>query len=648
MSISIKDPEVVVQGLQNLLESELSTLILKPLFQKIYRCEVGSASKIRGSDNDLIIHKCDELGDPSTICVQVRRISAQLTGQYGLNEQKLVSHLSGIKRQGVTCSVTGSKLKVAKVILVTPFVMDPGQTCEHFKALSIAIRAHDIRLMDGRELAALIIKHFPELLHHVVDKCYLINHSIRSTLDNATLLNTLNLSDEHHEMERYCPVSVTPGAKYLAAPVQSAQTSVDYAKSVDVYNSPIVLDNEGPEYDIEHILKSGENIAVLGEAGSGKTTNLKHYAAKLLDSDNDKLVIFTTLNNVAACAESLNSRSILDGLVGYLGQLKSQVSVAALAEHFTHYRTVVILDSIDEAIVEHEWVIKSLVAFSESFPKCQIITSSRYSIAGLSDIPFFHLSILPFDQQQKTDFFKKWFIDDSEKAEVVLQHLAQNPKLSTIVSNPLSATILCVLCQNDVPLPKSEAALYKKRIEMLAGVYDHYRGIKRTVTEPAFLIDVARVIAFGMHIRKRSSFDKSFALSVCLNFFTDPQQLPHVKQAIEELISPTEILVPSLQGGYDFGHLRIQEFLASEELINRRNVNYKELIKDRWWGETFVLMSQHAREIESVVNEVCAAGFVGKVKPLLMKMIEARSTREREIFTKRVNRSYGYESGSYY
>lgn len=648
MSVSVQKSEVVIKGLQNLLESELSKLILKPLFKKIYRAEVAPAAKSNDSDNDLIIHKWDELGDPSIICVQVRRISTQLGAQYGLNEQKLVSHLSGIKRQGVHCDVTGGKLKVDKVILVTPFVMDAGKTGEHFKALSIAIRAHDIRLIDGHELAGLITKHLPELLHLFVDKCYLINQSIKHTLDNETLYSALNLTPAEQLEHRYSPVSVTPGGKYLVEQLPSQKTCADYVKTPSVYNTPVNFLDENVRCDIEEIFDSGENIAVLGEAGSGKTTNLKHYAAKLLDGNSDKLVIFTTLNKVASCAEVLNSRSILDGLVGYLSELKSSVSVGALTEHLTHHRSVVILDSIDEAIVEHEWVISAMVAFSESFPKCQMITSSRYSVEGLTDMPFFHLSILPFDEEQKRLFFQKWFAKMPEKAQTVLEHLQNNPTLSQIVANPLSATILCVLCQNDVPLPRSEAALYKKRMEMLAGVYDHYRGIKRTALEPGFLLDVARVIAFGMHIRKRSSFDKQFAVSVCLNFFTEPHQVPLIQQAIEELISPTEIIVPSVHGGYDFGHLRIQEFLASEELINRRNVNYKELINDRWWGETFVLMSQHAREIESVVNEVCAAGYVGKVKPLLMKMIAARSTREKEIFTKRVNQSHRYESGGYY
>ncbi len=648
MSVIYNTSDDVLKGLQNLLENELSTKILKPLLQKIYRCNVASMAKAGGSDNDLIVHKVDELGDPCTISVQVRRLSQQFGFEYGRNEQKLVRHLSAIRRKGVVCDVTGSRLKVHKVILVTPFAIDRNVESGYFKALNIAVRTHNIRLIDGTELAELIHKHCSELLGLLVDKCYLINQSIRQTLDKDLLMSTTKMAIEQHGVDRYCPVSVAPRGRYLNSETLLCSMARDYANEPSLQHKPFHLDDETARYDIEPLLDSGENVALLGEAGSGKSTALKRYAYKLLSKQTDKLVIFTSLYRVALCAESLNSCSILDGLVGYLAQIDSQVSVAALSAHLSRYPTVVILDSIDEAIVEHPWVINGLVAFSQSFGHCQIITSSRFSVDGLSDIPFFHLSILPFDAAQKRLFFDQWFAEDTDKAEQILTHLAENPKLDEIVANPLSATILCVLCTNQVPLPKTEAALYKKRIEMLAGVYDAYRGVRRTSCEPSFLMDVARVIAFGMHIRKRSSFDKAFALSICLKFYTDPNQLAHIKRAIDELISPTEIITPALNGGYNFGHLRVQEFLASEELINRRNVNYKELIKDKWWDETFVLMSQHAREIESIVNEVCNSGYVGKVKPLLMKMIASRSKLEKEVFTKRVNQSFNYEHGGFY
>jgi predicted NACHT family NTPase len=647
VTLKIEDPQVIVNGLQNLMVSELGQTILRPLFQKIYDCQVEFVAGSCQKGSDLIVHKSDELGDPATLCVQVRRISPDDTPANRQSEQKLINQMAQLHQQGVISNVIGGTLKVAKIILVTPFLIEKRLTDSNLEALSNAIKTHNVRLVDGLELANLIIKHHPELLYKFVEKCYLIKQSVRNTLNNEMLLKAFNLENAQANEDGYCEISVIPGGKYNLEHFGKL-TSADYLKQVNVRNTQLNLPLRTLDCSIEDLFDSGENIAVLGDAGSGKTTNLQHYASKLLDSDTDKLVIYTTLNKIAACADALSSQSILDGMVGYLLEISTKISISALSDHFTQQPSVVILDSVDEAIVEFDWVIEALIAFSQSFPLCQIITSSRYSVEKLSDIPFFHLSILPLNDSQKNQFVKKWFAKDTIKADEVINHLAQNPQLSEIVTNPLSATILCVLCQNNIPLPKSEAALYKKRIEMLCGLFDHYKGIKRTKIEPDILMDVARVIAFGMHIRKRSNFDKSFALQVCLNFFTDPQQTPMIKAAVEALISPCEVIVPSIHGDYDFGHLRFQEFLASEELVNRRNISLKELLKDNWWDETFVLLSQHAREIESVVNQVCETGNIIQKRPLLMKMFSSRSSREREIFTKRVNQSQFHNYAKHY
>lgn len=386
------------------------------------------------------------------------------------------------------------------------------------------------------------------------------------------------------------------------------------------------------KFNIEDLIMSGKNILLLGEAGSGKTTNLKNFTKKKKDNIIENLIVFTSL---AKLYKDFDEEKLSDKLISYIKSLGSNAERRKVQEHLNFKGTTIFLDSIDEAIPNHPSVVNDIANFSINFPSSQIITSSRFTIDEVSDLGFSQISLLKFSREQKNNFFSNWFHETPEKAELVMEHLDKNINLSEVVSNPLAATILASLCEKNVPLPTNEAQLYKKRFELLCGSFDDVKGIKRMKSDPDDLMNASQLIAFKLHQKKLRVISRTKAISVLEQAGFEPKGVT-VEKIVDELIFPAEILNVDLDGNYDFGHLRYQEYLASKELQQQYSIVLKKIVCDTWWHDSLVLLSQDTRNIERFVFDAQSHGYVTKAS-ILKKMLSNRSKQEQGKLNKIIN-----------
>ncbi|WP_170960640.1 NACHT domain-containing protein [Vibrio lentus] len=377
---------------------------------------------------------------------------------------------------------------------------------------------------------------------------------------------------------------------------------------------------------ITDVFDSGLNVVVLGDAGSGKTTNLQVYTKTLLESSNENLVIYLTLNDLASYTSKSDDRCLVKGIWHYLAELRvNNFSFQSLKDHLKTQNVRLILDSIDEAIVQHDWIISALHEFSTIYNNCQVITSSRFTVSDLHSLGFVSISLLPFDREQKKEFFVKWFSEKPELVLDILRHLDDHPELDKVITNPLSATIMASLQDSSVPLPNTEASLYKKRFELLSGLFDKFKGVNRMVSSPDIILQSSRELAYYMHEQNCRELSQEAIVS----FLTDSLHCEvQGNKVFLELISPCEILLINPNGKYGFGHLRFQEYLASEQLVNLRKVRWDKILVSPWWHDVFLLYSQHAYEIEWLVDYATNNEMAKKTHKLLRKMISYRSSEK--------------------
>ena len=526
-----------------------------------------------------------------------------------------------------------------KSIVTDSFFVDkyPNVTSNEFNDFiksgftAIEVGGHRSKLLkEIAEIDELLIKRDELLKKNSINRgdksSILATFNIR--VNNINVINAV--ASKMTEMQGFTNVSSINIRDYLnlSSSIERCHLILDQYKEVFHQEEFPV---SGINISISDAFDTALNIIVLGEAGSGKTTNLQYHAKRLYNNPHhDGLVIYMTLNELASLSSENDNQCIISGLKKYFDKIGlSRYSEQQITSLLISKRNPLLLDSIDEAISQYGWIISLLKEFSTKHTKCQIITSSRYTVSEISELGFTCISLLPFNHQQKKNFFDKWFSATPEKSAAIIAHLNKNSALDRIITNPLSATIMAILQDNNVPLPKTESSLYKKRFELLSGLFDRFKGVNRMSLQPETLLSAARLLAFQMHKKKVRSTSKDSIISFFNENLLPESQEPSIKYAemvVQELISPSEILLLNNDGRYSFGHLRFQEFLASEQLVHVRSLQLEKLLTDPWWNDVFILYSQHAHDITWIIDDSCKHGYSSSVHKLLKQMLDQTTT----------------------
>jgi hypothetical protein len=470
------------------------------------------------------------------------------------------------------------------------------------------------------------------------------NRKIADTLDNSKIPITLyskNISEFLNEKQKN--ILENP-PKNIRECYQTLKLTSDLARLYNLIKEfPNIFTEEKmnshihiarPEITLETLFQTNLNIAVIGDAGSGKTTSLQMYTRQLLEKNDDRFVVYIPLVELGSYSD-INSINIVDSLVLYLNSLNIQITKKELLVYLNQGTSVLLLDSIDEGIAVYPDIIDSLSNFIKAFPRCQVITSSRAIPLQNITTPFHQISLLPFNKNQLFLFIKKWFGTDSSAPNKISTHLNKHDNLYKVVTNPLSATILCVLYENGISLPKSEASLFNTRLELLSGKFDREKGLKRLVNPSNIIIEAAKIIGFFVHKKRKRKITIQEIITTL-----EKNRIGECKKDRIDIIQDfliSEIMIHVTNNELSFGHLRFQEFLAAEELKNRRSIQIDRLLKDPWWHGPILMYSQTAREVDWIFNHVIRNGYTKSVLPILKAILKERSETENEVLSQRIH-----------
>lgn len=402
---------------------------------------------------------------------------------------------------------------------------------------------------------------------------------------------------------------------------------------------------------IRSVFSTGIHCAVFGEAGAGKSTTLRIFAESASKSDGEQnLTLFLPLTRILPGTSALNKSDAppLERLeVGLTEFLRSSGRGIPHKELVTFLKSkekvVFIFDGVDEVIKSSPWIIEAIESIEKAYKNCQIILSSRVSGSYVNQINYLGLTLLPFSDQQTSEFFRGWFKGNVDKQKLVEEHLNNTPEIREIVRSPLLTTILCVLAENDVPLPNSEINMYSERLKLLLGHYDIHKKTKRIKSHHQLLETVARKTGFFLHTKNMRSTSIEIledALSVQLGEKSQGYSREVVTAAIHELVDPCNVLIPMTEDGeFGFGHLRYQEYLAAEELRHNRGIEVASYLANSWWRSVLVLFARMTDDIEHVITSALEKQTnLEKFEETLHAMIETRPTKEKKYLRKELDK----------
>jgi len=418
------------------------------------------------------------------------------------------------------------------------------------------------------------------------------------------------------------------------------------------------------------IFATGNDIAVYGGAGVGKTTTLKAYA-DMISECNNKNLIYIPLNrlvdefkkfyNDEAHKKTLKK----DLLVKIILLSKGMQPTSELVEEANNAlsgKLVIILDGLDEVYNAIPDIIPAISEFKLKNKMSQLIISSRDCVSYLNDIDFLGITLLPFTEEQLDKFIRGWFKLDIVKATQLISSIKQRD-LFEYIKTPLLATITCSLVEKGVDAPSSENEIYSERLNLLTGEYDLHKNIERQKQKGDLLRKCAMKIAYEMHNKGVRSESKENIKSSLIISLADKYSEALLSSCVEELINPCNILFHDpITKKYSFGHFRFQEHLASEELNFNRSIDLSELVTIDWWRGALSLYAQDndvSYLIEDVYNHY---GNVSRAIITLNSMINSSPKSKKqglkkllkeykksdlmdELFT---DPDYGYEHETYF
>lgn len=308
-------------------------------------------------------------------------------------------------------------------------------------------------------------------------------------------------------------------------------------------------------------------LAIIGDAGAGKTTILKRTAWEIAkeglqaDNANSPIPIYVALNQFDDTPSS-GAHGILELARATFTALLGESNLEAdetFEQLLKARRILLLLDGINELsedlITKCENNIKNLM---RTFPDLWIVVTSRksnYDPRRLNLPTFEVLSLVP---QQIKEFLIKYL--DEKTAVKFLDEL--HPALRSLIRNPLALFAVARVYSRQKEMPKNLGSLLQ------TFVIERLRD--NPYVQNQFTIDLKHQIAakLGLDVQVKSqSFDWRFAIQ-CIGDEIDSLGIQANPEDIVAELCQNQILVHVEYRRLRFWHQVIQEYFAASRLVS--------------------------------------------------------------------------------
>jgi hypothetical protein len=229
-----------------------------------------------------------------------------------------------------------------------------------------------------------------------------------------------------------------------------------------------------------HELKNYSRVVVLGEAGAGKTTLMRHLATELasraLEAESVQSVPvyiqFRRLQAKTDLSSAIHAEVFQSAQETIDGDLNALCAIGGLT---------LCLDGLDEILEERRRrMVDAILGFSARYPAVRIVIATRTPSYEWFFPDFNHFELVPFNERQMAEWACHKLHHRGGRAwETLFTWLHSDRDLYEIARNPLMLALL--VHRYDVQglrLP-SKAEIIAEFIDALVSVWDNVRGIVR-------------------------------------------------------------------------------------------------------------------------------------------------------------------------
>jgi predicted NACHT family NTPase len=352
-------------------------------------------------------------------------------------------------------------------------------------------------------------------------------------------------------------------------------------------------------------VKRYHKLILLGKAGGGKTTFLKHLATQCNcgNLNSDLVPILVIVNQFV---ENSNQQDLLKFIVHQL--LDCDINETQIFELLKHGRVFILIDGLDE-VSENDSVrvINSIKTFLRRYHKNKFVLTCRIAGQDYDFDNFTEVELADFDNRQIAQFVEKWFHSRNKikKAELLLKNLTK--QIKELATNPLLLTLLCVVFEETGEFPPNRFEIYKEAIDVLLTKWDSRRNIERRHIYKKLSIrgkrNLLSHIAHQTFEKSAYYFKQKDLEQVIADYIrnlpqaeTDPEELQSDSEKVLKAIEAQHgLLVERARGIYSFSHQTFQEYFMGRQIASISDPQASESalkklaehITERRWREVF-------------------------------------------------------------